>query len=229
MKTLFQIFALVVILGFITSCKGPTGETANTGEEVEVSTASAEATAYNVNAEASAILWKGIKPTGTHNGTVKVSEGTLSVKDGSIESGKFTLDMNSITVLDLEGDYKTKLEGHLKGTEKEEADHFFNVKQYPTATFEISSVKPLLGDADFTHTILGNLKIKDKTHSIEFKANVKNEGGGLIAESNEFTIDRTKWGVNYGSKSIFDNLGDKFINDEIELKIQLSALQAPQG
>jgi len=36
-------------------------------------------------------------------------------------------------------------------------------------------------------------------------------------------IDRTKWDVNYGSKSLFDNLGDKFISDNIELQIELQA------
>ena len=45
----------------------------------------------------------------------------------------------------------------------------------------------------------------------------------MTIESEAFTIDRTKWGVNYGSKSVFDDLGDKFINDDIELKILVSA------
>jgi len=41
-----------------------------------------------------------------------------------------------------------------------------------------------------------------------------------------FTIDRTQWGVNYGSKSVFDNLGDKFINDEVGITITLKAGKA---
>jgi hypothetical protein len=41
-----------------------------------------------------------------------------------------------------------------------------------------------------------------------------------------FTINRTDWGVNYGSKSVFENLGDKFINDDIELKISIKANKA---
>ena len=34
-------------------------------------------------------------------------------------------------------------------------------------------------------------------------------------------VDRTKYGIQYGSGSFFDNLGDKTINDEFELKVKL--------
>jgi hypothetical protein len=37
------------------------------------------------------------------------------------------------------------------------------------------------------------------------------------------SIDRTQWNVVYGSKNIFKNLGDKFINDMVDLKIKVSA------
>ena len=43
-------------------------------------------------------------------------------------------------------------------------------------------------------------------------------------KSETFTIDRTKWGINYGSKSIFDNLGDKFIDDDMEITIDVTAV-----
>jgi hypothetical protein len=43
----------------------------------------------------------------------------------------------------------------------------------------------------------------------------------LITKS--FEIDRTKWGIEYMSKSIFDDLKERFIYDEIELKVVLKA------
>ena len=43
-------------------------------------------------------------------------------------------------------------------------------------------------------------------------------------KSETFSIDRTKWGINYGSKSIFDNLGDKFIDDDMEITIDVTAV-----
>ena len=48
----------------------------------------------------------------------------------------------------------------------------------------------------------------------------------MTLTSETFTIDRSKWNVKYGSKSFFDNLGDKFINDDIELKIMVKAVKA---
>ena len=56
--------------------------------------------------------------------------------------------------------------------------------------------------------------------------NISRNGESMEITSEEFTIDRTKWNVNYGSKSVFDGLGDKFINDDISLKINLKANKA---
>ena len=50
-------------------------------------------------------------------------------------------------------------------------------------------------------------------------------GTTVILTSEAFTIDRSKWNVKYGSKSFFDNLGDKFINDDIELQLTVKVLQ----
>ncbi len=55
---------------------------------------------------------------------------------------------------------------------------------------------------------------------------ITNNDDQMTIESEPFTIDRTKWNVNYGSKSIFDDLGDKFINDDSELKISIKAKKA---
>ena len=38
-----------------------------------------------------------------------------------------------------------------------------------------------------------------------------------------FTIDRTQWGVNYGSKTSFKDLKDSFINDDMEVTITIVA------
>jgi polyisoprenoid-binding protein YceI len=107
----------------------------------DAATISQEAVTYTVDATASMVEWVGSKPAGKHNGTISVSGGEVMVKEGVIEGGNFTLDMNSITVLDLAaGEGKEDLEGHLKGLGKEEdADHFFNTKKFPEGTFEITS------------------------------------------------------------------------------------------
>ena len=93
------------------------------------------------------------------------------------------------------------------------------MNEFPFANFEITSVT---GEGSKL-TVSGNLTIKDKTHNIEFPAVISYEGNDMHLKSEAFSIDRTKWGVNYGSKTIFGDLGDKFINDEIELVVELHA------
>ena len=67
----------------------------------------------------------------------------------------------------------------------------------------------------------GNLKLKEVTNNISFPVTTDVNDGLVTLTSDTFTIDRSKWNVKHGSKSFFDDLGDKFINDDIELKITL--------
>jgi polyisoprenoid-binding protein YceI len=217
-----MMFSMILLVGSMTSCKD------SEGAKAEISNKGAVAVATGVTMEVdldnSKVMWEGTKPTGSHNGTVNVGGGSVSVKDGKVTGGNFTLDMNSITCLDLEGDSKAGLEGHLKGTaEAEKVDHFFNVKKYPTAKFEITKVTDLAGNPDANSLVYGNLTMKDQTKQVSFKANIATDGKMVKVSAPKFTIDRTQWKVTYGSKSIFDNLKDKFINDEIGLQIELAA------
>jgi lipopolysaccharide export system protein LptA len=67
--------------------------------------------------------------------------------------------------------------------------------------------------------------MKDQTKNITFKANVTMENGAIMAESNNFVIDRAQWNVKFRSPSFFsmDELKDKAINDEMGIKIKLMA------
>lgn len=221
MKNKFTLLMLCASLALTVSCKKDNTENAETTEAVDAKEATAEAVKYNVNTEESVIDWTGSKPTGKHTGTIKISEGEFAVKNDSVESGKFTLDMNSITVTDLEtGNGKEDLEGHLKGLGKEEtADHFFNVNKYPTGTFEITGITQEEGKT----MVEGNLTLKETTKNIKFPATITVTPDAITVVSDSFKIDRTLWKVNYSSKSIFDNLGDKYVDDEIEIKVNVKA------
>ncbi|MBT0608251.1 YceI family protein [Aequorivita echinoideorum] len=217
MKTTILNLALIAFIGFgATSCKDGNKETEM--ETEEAATASEMAVDYKVDTAASEILWEGSKPTGSHNGTIKLASGTISANQGALEAGNFTIDMKSITDTDLEGEQKTNLEAHLMGTVEGQEGDFFNVNQYPTAMFEMTGAE--------NNMIKGNLTIKDKTNAVEFPATVTMDGDKLMIKSEPFTIDRTKWGVNYGSKSVFDNLGDKFINDDMKITVNVVANKA---
>lgn len=210
-KVTLSMLAIVTI-AFV-GCKN---EKTEAGEAEVVAPIEAEAVGYGIDASASNVAWVGSKPAGKHNGTIAVSEGEISVKDGVIVGGKFGIDMNTITVLDLtEADGKLDLEGHLKGLTKENEDHFFNVTKYPTASFEITSIST----ENAVTTVNGNLTMKDITKNVSFTAALTVDDTKASIISEPFKINRTQWGVNYASKSLFDDLKDKFVDDEIELKV----------
>jgi len=217
MKKAFLSLTLLSLLVFATSCKNNNTEAEVTeAQEVVEPTTGGE---FNINTEVSVIEWKGSKPTGTHHGTINLQEGSLIVNGTSIEGGKAVIDMTTIQDHDLEGDMKANLENHLKGTVEGKEGDFFDTNKFPTAMFEITEISENEGKT----MVSGNLTMKDQTHNITFPAVITHNENSVEIKSESFTIDRTLWGVNYGSKTVFDNLGDKFINDEIELTITVVA------
>ncbi len=221
-KTSLQLLHVLIIALVMTSCQEK-AEKANTSDAEAAAVSESTSVNYTVNVTDSQIEWKGFKPTGTHTGTIKLDNGNLTVDDGRLQSGTFVIDMESIEVTDLEGDDKMSLESHLKGTVEGKEGDFFNVNQFPEATFEVTSTESLAAGKS---RLSGNLSMKGQKHNISFPVTISNEDGVMKIESEPFTIDRTKWGINYGSKSVFDNLGDQFINDDMELKIMIKAKKA---
>lgn len=168
---------------------------------------------YTVDSEASTLAWVGKKVTGQHNGEITIKSGSVDFSKTKLD-GSFTIDMTSINVLDLEGEYKGKLEGHLK------SDDFFSVEKFPTAKFEITKATTK-GNGEFDVT--GNLTIKGITNPVSFPAKVTTTSEGLLKATADIVFDRSKWDVKYGSGSFFDGLGDKMIYDDVELSLELIA------
>ncbi|TXE19896.1 YceI family protein [Psychroserpens burtonensis] len=221
MTTKFLKFSILLTIAIAsTSCKDKTTE-ANTSDAEAAAVSASTSQKYTANVAESSIEWKGFKPTGAHNGTINLDNGIFKTDDGKLQSGTFLIDMTSITVTDLEsGDGKESLESHLKGTIEGKENHFFDTVKFPSAEFEITGTE---ASAAGQSRLSGNLSIKGQKHNISFPVTITNNGDLMTIESEAFTIDRTKWGVNYGSKSIFDDLGDKFVNDDMELKIMILA------
>lgn len=219
-KQILNTLAVIALIAGTVSCKGDKTNETDATEAKEVATV-ADAMKFTVDTSASTIDWVGSKPTENHTGTINIESGVVKVAGDKI-TGTFLIDMTSITVTDLEGDGKASLEGHLKGQAEGKEDHFFNVAKYPTAAFEVTGVTEKEGKK----MMQGNLTIRDQKKNIEFPVTYSVDGANMTLTSEPFTIDRTNWGVNYGSKSIFDNLGDKFISDDIQLTVKLQATKA---
>lgn len=175
---------------------------------VALGTITATAQDKKIDASKSKISWVGKKVTGSHDGTINFKEGVLKFAKGKLTGGDFTVDMNSITVKDLEaGKGKEKLEGHLK------ADDFFGVAKHPTSRLVFKSVKPKSGNV---YTVTADLTIKNITKPVTFDLTV-NKNSATTA----FKVDRTKYGIEYGSGSFMDGLGDNMIYDDFELTVNL--------
>ncbi|GAB3867953.1 YceI family protein [Hymenobacter segetis] len=182
----------------------------------------APAPAYKLQPQLSTLGWEGKAVTHGHVGTMQFSDGDLLVKGNNIVGGTVTVNMKTMVATDIkDAESQGKFVGHMS------SDDFFGVATYPTSTFKIASVTPIKGAAANADnvTIAGDLTIKGVTQRISFpaKAGVKD---GVAAASGKVTIDRTKFGLKYGSKSFFESIGDKAIYDTFDLTFNVIAKKA---
>lgn len=207
-----KVLIVVAMVLSIISCKKEDKNKVEVSEAKDV-IAVIESEAILIDAEYSMVVWRGFKPGKEHYGLISISEGTISIKDGNIIGGSFKFDMNSITDSDIpkEDPYNAKLVKHLKSPD------FFDASKYPVATFEITDVNELEGELK----IGGNLTIKETTKNINIPVAMVENDGIVTLKSDVFTVDRTDFNVRYGSNKFFDNLKDKFINDEFELSFEI--------
>ena len=117
----------------------------------------------NITIEKSKVVWKAYKVTGSHTGIISLKNGFLTFKKDKLIGGEFTIDMTTITNTDQTGEYKQKLEGHLK------SDDFFGVKTYPTATLVFKKVN---SSGKNSYSVTGNLTIKGITNPVNFEISI---------------------------------------------------------
>lgn len=160
-----------------------------------------------IDIKKSLITWTGKKVTGEHSGTILFKDGSLTFNKKKLSGGSFTANMTTLSNTDNTGKDKTKLEGHLKSAD------FFNTDEFKTAQLVFKTIA--LKKANL-YTISADLTIKGKTNPVKFDLQFK----GRTATT-EFSVDRTKFGIQYGSGSFFDDLGDRTIYDEFDLRIKL--------
>lgn len=119
------------------------------------------------------------------NGHFTAFSGSAQVEGGRLKGVRVEIDTASLTT-DIE-----KLTNHLKSPD------FFDVNQYPKASFQSTSIE----NADNGQaSITGDLTLHGVTKSITFPATVSTDGG-LVLDS-EFQIDRTEFGMDYGLDNV---------------------------
>lgn len=160
-----------------------------------------------IDLKKSTITWTGKKVTGEHSGSISFKDGMLVFNGKKLTGGSFIADMTTMTNTDQNGDGKKKLEGHLRSAD------FFNTEEYKTAKLVFKTIgekKP------GTYSITADLTIKGKTNPVKFDLVVKGNKA-----TTEFSVDRTKYGIQYGSGTFFSDLGDRTIYDEFDIKVDL--------
>lgn len=242
MKLNKSLLALLMAGALFTACDTkPSGAEAEVGEAQEISEVQGDVT-FAVDTAASKLAWIGLKPGGRHYGTFGLQDGQLEVQNGEVVGGSLTIDLNDIDVKDLEGEYRDKLTGHLKSGD------FFDVANSPTGKFVITSVSKLEGNnaatslteesrkevdnaadqfvpevSNPTHSITGNLTLRDTTLSVTFPAHVELTENGLQAKA-RFVIDRTQWGITFrDDTSPVNRAKDEVIFNNVAVGFDLQA------
>lgn len=174
---------------------------------------------YEVDTEHSSAEWTGRNPNGKHFGTVPISEGDLVVEQGKIQ-GKFTVDLRSIENRDLEDQgLRQVLISHLQ------SEDFFLTRLFPQATFVMSAAEPLqdgfLSSPNFS--ISGALSLRGVQSALTFPATVVFQEEDTLTAEAHFDLDRTRWGIIYGSSRFFHFLGKHLVFDLISLEIRIRA------
>ena len=174
---------------------------------------SGEEKIYSVDLEHSTLKWTGTKVTGSHWGYVTMKEGSVTLEDRKVLSGEFTVGMNIITNEDMDdSQWKAKLLTHLR------SDDFFDVANYPTASFSLKSA--LFQQGEFK--VKGDLTIRGITQPVEFPALIQFSDDGPRA-TGQIKIDRTLYNIKYRSGKFFPEIGDKMIFDEFTVDFDIKA------
>ncbi len=173
-----------------------------------------KADTYTVDLTKSSISWEAKKLVGGHSGFVDLTSGTLVFNGKKLAGGGFIANMTTIKTMDNGTKPNAGLDKHLK------ADDFFGVEKYPAANFTIKKVTGSGANLNIT----GDLTIKGVTKSVTFPATVTwNADKTISAVAEKIEIDRTKYGIQYRSKSVFSDIGDKMIEDNFTISVKLVA------
>jgi polyisoprenoid-binding protein YceI len=208
MKTRNLFFISILALGIISVSCTQSG-TKQSAADAETKDQSMEFPSVTIDPSQSKVMWAGtMLGVYTHEGTLNLTDASLSVEDGKIMGGSFTADMLSMVATDEnynpeEGSTPEKLIGHLSSAD------FFDVENFPTASFEITSAE---GDM-----LKGNMTIRGNTYEEEVKDISIEKSDGMVKIIGHMNIDRKKYDVSWDSPA-----KEMVLSDDMELKIVLA-------
>ncbi len=174
---------------------------------------------YVILPSESRIGWTGRNPSTCHFGTVGISGGNLHI-DNSAMQGGVAVDMDSIENLSLAGnELQQVLLSHLK------SDDFFFIDAFPAARLNIRSGR--FSHEDFPTQpnceLTGTLDLRGVQNDLHFMATVAKGLDNHLHISAHFDLDRTLWGITYGSSRFYKHLGMHTVFDDISIELLIVA------
>jgi polyisoprenoid-binding protein YceI len=148
-------------------------------------------------------------------GEILLKEIVIVASKGAVMNAKAVVDMNLLIVEGMpEEEEAMDLTGHLKSSD------FFDIALYPTATFVLTWFKS--GRGDNKSSVSGSLTLLGVTNSISFDADVQVSDTEVSIHSEDFSIDRSDWGLTYNAEGTAGVPFDYLISDEIEFKLDIT-------
>ena len=158
------------------------------------------------------IIFTGSKVTGKHVNRFSNWVGSAVVDSKDITQTKLSF---CVITKDIIGDIDQANPGNPKFEKKLRSVDFFDVEKYPTSTFKSTTITAN-ANAEGTHTVTGNLTIRDITKAITFPATLSSKDG-VFDFAAEFSINRKDFNITYKGKQ------DDLIRDEVLLKLQFKS------
>ncbi|MCH7226958.1 YceI family protein [Haloferula sp. A504] len=164
------------------------------------------------------LQWLGRNLLNKHFGTIRITAGHLDFSGGTLSGGEFTFDLRSLRCDDLDGDpLHDVLIGHL-------LDHdFLDADAHPECRLVITAAETLPDTAPGQQNlrIEANLTLRGVTEPVAFTAAAGLTPEGRAAAQASFAIDRTRWGILYGSGRFFHRLAGHLVNDLIDFDVRI--------
>ena len=167
------------------------------------------------------VEWLGRNLLNKHFGLLPIREGWLEFDgEGPLCGGQIILDLTAMTCTDLAGSpLHEVLIHHLQ------SDDFFDTERFPTATLTITKATRIAETpGSLNLEVTADLTLRGVTRPICFLASAGLTPEGQPGAQAALALDRTRWGVIYGSGKFFRRLAGHLVNDRIELSVKLVTL-----
>lgn len=162
---------------------------------------------FNVRPDSSTLEWtghaafNGYAPTGT----LQILEASATVTNSTITQLSAVVDMRSLS---HEND---RLQNHLRDKD------FFYIKKFPVATFILDEPASI---SEGKATLTGTMTLRGVSQKEQIQVTIQQTVDTITLEF-DHSMDRTAYGIEYNSPSVFKKLKENAIADQFELKARL--------